>query len=665
MIRDVMEKISQSVSGGRIFNSVREISNYHRIQASPGYRAAAQHVQQRLAQSGFNAVIHTYPADGSTWFFTSKMFREWNCRKAVLDLVEPQKRLADFSANNMSIIQRSIPCDYRGQPLDIVLMDKGSDPQNYAGVDLKGKLLFVRQNFHGFMDWAIQEQGALGFITDVIAEMPGVRARADLYDVMTYTSFWWRQPDEPPTFGFVLTPRMGDFLAQLCLQKRADHEKDPSADAYPKATAFIDAELYNGSIEVVETCLPGETDEELLIVAHLCHPRSSANDNASGVAASMEAVKAIRDLTESGQLPRLKRGIRMIFVPEFTGTYAYLHGIGEARSRIKAGINLDMVGGRQVHGYGPITISGLPHSTPSFVVDLAALIMDEVRRNQPAQGKGNTSAMFNGKVGSFETGSDHYVLSDPTINIPSIMLGQWPDKFYHTSGDTPEVVDPFILHKSASICAGYIYLLANLSPEDIPLILNKSLERLTEDLSELVKKAAGKQLASGLLYRKMQHLTEFYKGCNRSLAGFFSEKDEQSVQVRIERMNKLLEQAADTLWNGYVEDFDPDFEVTNEPAPAAFRYVPVRKYVTPVSHLEDHALGDPEKLAACKDHLKNHASKLHSAHYFDGVVQFYINGERSLWEIAQESMLETSDGSVEYVDRFVRLLASLGLVEIN
>ena len=76
MIRDVMEKISQSVSGGRIFNSVREISNYHRIQASPGYRAAAQHVQQRLAQSGFNAVIHTYPADGSTWFFTSKMFRE-------------------------------------------------------------------------------------------------------------------------------------------------------------------------------------------------------------------------------------------------------------------------------------------------------------------------------------------------------------------------------------------------------------------------------------------------------------------------------------------------------------------------------------------------------------------------------------------------------------
>ncbi|MEM5776072.1 MAG: M28 family peptidase, partial [Anaerolineaceae bacterium] len=396
-----------------------------------------------------------------------------------------------------------------------------------------------------------------------------------------------------------------------------------------------------------------------------CHPRSSANDNASGVAAGMEAVRVLKGLTETGQLARLKRGIRVIFVPEFTGTYAYLHELGGARGKIKAGINLDMVGGRQVNGYGPITISGLPHANPSFVVDLAALVMDEVRRNQPAQGKDNTSAMFNGKVGSFETGSDHYVLSDPTINIPSIMLGQWPDKFYHTSGDTPEVVDPFILHKSTTICAGYIYLLANLALEDVPLILNKSVDRVTEELGELVKRGAGKQMESGLLYRKMQHLTEFYKGCNRSLTGFFSAADEPALQTRIERTNKLLEQTADTLWIGYVDAFAPGFEVTDEPVPAVYRYVPVRKYVTPVSHLDDHALGDPQKLAACKDHTKNHAAKLHSAHYFDGVVQFYIDGQRSLWEIAQEAMLETGDGSVEYVDRFVKLLASLDLVEIN
>jgi len=666
MLRENLVKIGKAVSGERIFNTVREISNFHRIQASTGYRAAAQHVQKRLQEMGLNVLIRSYPADGKTWFYTSKMFREWDCREAVLDLVEPQKRLVSFSANNMSVIQRSYPYDFRAQPLDIVLLDKGSDPDQYADLDLKGKLIFVRQHFQGFMDWAVKEKGALGFITDYIAEMEGVRTRADLYDVQTYTSFWWKCiDDEPHAFGFVLSPRMGDWLAKECLKKRAEHAQDPSKDAFLKARGFVDASIYDGHIEVVETWLPGETDEEVLIVSHLCHPRSSANDNASGVAASMEAVRVLRDLTESGELPGLKRGIRMIFVPEFTGTYAYLSDIENRLDRIKAGINLDMVGGRQTKGYGPITISGLPHANPSFVVDLAALVLDQVKANLPAQGMGNAIAMFNSKVGDFETGSDHYVLSDPTINIPSIMLGQWPDLFYHTSGDTMEVVDPFILHKSASICAGYIYGLAALGLQDASLILNRSRERFAAELGRLVECAAGKEICGSRLLAKLRHETAFAKGCNASLVKFFDGDEAQTMQKRVERANTQIDEMADAAWNGYVQDFDPAYAHETEAIPGQYAYVPVRKFVTPLNHMDDYALGDEQKMAAVKDHLKNWAGKLHSAHYFDGVVQFYMDGKRSLWEIAQESMLETDDGSVEYVDHFVRLLETLGLVEIK
>ena len=228
-------------------------------------------------------------------------------------------------------------------------------------------------------------------------------------------------------------------------------------------------------------------DEEVLIVAHLCHPRASANDNASGVAAAMEAARVLHDLTESGELAPLQRTVRVIFVPEFTGTYAYLHDLGDGMKKIKGGINLDMVGGRQSHGYGPITLSGLPHATPSFVVDLAALVLDQVRKNVPAQTQGNSIAMFNSAVVDLETGSDHLVLSDPTINIPSVMLGQWPDFNYHTSGDTMEVIDPFILHKSASICAGFIYTLANLTQADVAPVMNKSRERFVGELTRLVQ----------------------------------------------------------------------------------------------------------------------------------------------------------------------------------
>lgn len=662
-----LTKIKNTVSGDRAFYLVREISNFHRIQASTGYRAAAKYVTSKLQADGFDVHIKSYPADGKTWFFTSKMFKEWDCKAGSLNLVNPEKCLADFNRNNLSVIQKSYPCDYRDQPLEIVLMDKGNDAKNYKAVDLKGKLLFVRDPFIDYMDWAIKERGAVGFISDFMREIPGVRARYDLHDILNYTSFWWKHStDEPQAFGFVLTPRDGDELAKLCREMKQEHEKDPAKDEYPKATCYIDAKLYEGEIEVVETLLPGDTDEEVLIVAHLCHPRSSANDNASGVAASIEAVKAIKELTERGALPGLKRSIRMIFVPEFTGTYAYLHDLGEKRSKIKAGFNMDMVGARQTNGYGPITISGIPHATPSFCVDLAALVLDEVKKNALSLNKDAYVAMFNTAVIGFEGGSDHFILSDPTIHIPTPMLGEWPDINYHTGGDTIEVIDPFILHKSASICAGYIYSLANLSEEEVPLIMNKTRERFTGVLARWTQAAAEKEASLKETYEQFQHNLNYFKECNESFKGFFREESANARISRcIERENSRLDKIASDLWADFIEDYGLGYVYESDEVPQKYSYVPVRKYIAPLNHMDDFAIDDPRRMKDYKAYEKDHRSKLRSAHTFDAIVQFYMDGKRSLWEIAKQAMLETHDGSVEYVHEFVQLLKSFGLVDIK
>lgn len=115
--------------------------------------------------------------------------------------------MADFDTCATSVMQKSGPYDYSGQPLDIVLMDKGSRKEDYEGVDLEGKLLFLREPFAAYMDWAFTEKGAVGFVTDYLREVPGVRSREDLYDIRNYTSFWWKDWEkEPHIFGFVLTP---------------------------------------------------------------------------------------------------------------------------------------------------------------------------------------------------------------------------------------------------------------------------------------------------------------------------------------------------------------------------------------------------------------------------------------------------------------------------
>ena len=88
--------------------------------------------------------------------------------------------------------------------------------------------------------------------------------------------------------------------------------------------AKVNSRLYSGKIENVTAVIKGRTDEEVLVVAHLCHPQHSANDNASGCGAVIEVARVLRKLVVEKRLPRPKRTIRFLLVPEMTGTYAYL-----------------------------------------------------------------------------------------------------------------------------------------------------------------------------------------------------------------------------------------------------------------------------------------------------------------------------------------------------
>ena len=100
-----------AVSEKRLLNTVKEVSNFHRIQASPMYREAAEHVMKICAKNGPDAKILSYEADPDVWYLQSKMFREWSIKEAYLDLVDPEMRLADYSHEAISVIQKSYPID--------------------------------------------------------------------------------------------------------------------------------------------------------------------------------------------------------------------------------------------------------------------------------------------------------------------------------------------------------------------------------------------------------------------------------------------------------------------------------------------------------------------------------------------------------------------------
>jgi aminopeptidase-like protein len=104
-------------------------------------------------------------------------------------------------------------------------------------------------------------------------------------------------------------------------------------DAYE---VVIDSSLKSGSLTYGEYLHKGETDEEFLFSAHVCHP-SLANDNCSGVALLTHLARRMARV-------RTRYSYRFLFAPGTIGAIAWL-AANEARSgRIKHGLVVSMVG---------------------------------------------------------------------------------------------------------------------------------------------------------------------------------------------------------------------------------------------------------------------------------------------------------------------------------
>lgn len=650
MIRENTRRILEKIDGERAYQTVAEISTFHRIQASTGFRAAAEHCAAKLRRWGVeNAEVLSYPATEKDIFGTYPSFQEWDCKGAYCDLVtaEGEERLADFDACAISVIQKSAPCDHTKKPVEVVMLEK-EDESYIKKLDIKGKIVFTRGDINKVYHAAVEEMGAVGLITDFVLTDKYVRERHDQSDTRRYTSFWWK-PGQKKAFGFVLTPRQGDKLAAYCAEMKA--KKQPVL-----VKCRVDSSIYDGHIENVTAFLPGQTDEEILLVGHLCHPRSSSNDNASGSACVMEAFKTIRDMVARGELAPLKRGLRMLLVPEFTGTYAYLSSLkAKEKDRIKAAFNLDMVGGRQSGGYGPITITDLPLETPSIVSDAAGTILDEIKHQVSGMMKDAYCPMFNSHMTEYSGGSDHVVLSDPATNIPCLMLGQWPDKFYHTSSDTLEVVDPYILSRSASLAACYAYCLANIEPADIGEICNTGLARAAVYMSELQNK-----VTRGLLDKRFYHgrLAKYTGWRLASIDDFknWVDCDKDELEAEKARLIALVKAFA-----GFNPMTRPVKSLITKVQREKYNLVAERKVSVPVM------LG---KLDGMYDKKTNEMSALFLSKYgpvlghaIPSAIDYMIDGKKTTAEIAAEVAYEFGVYCPDGVDLYVRTIIAMGFAK--
>lgn len=94
---------------------------------------------------------------------------------------------------------------------------------------------------------------------------------------------------------------------------------------------LIDSSLAEGSLTYGEFFLPGESEREVLLSTHVCHP-SLCNDNLSGIAVMTWLARELQDR------PKRRYSYRFLFIPGTIGSITWLARNEERTGRIAHGL---------------------------------------------------------------------------------------------------------------------------------------------------------------------------------------------------------------------------------------------------------------------------------------------------------------------------------------
>lgn len=492
---DVARLVKDEISGSSAKLFVAQISRFHRVQGSTMFHEAAEYVKGQLLELGLkDARIEQFPADGKTKYWTHRSPMGWEVKSATLCLLEPEEQLLatyEDIPQSLHVFSNGTPPD--GIVAELVDVGEGTGPENYRGKNVKDKFVLATGRARLVHEQAVYKRGAAGVITDTVAyEMPNVRESLDIPDAHAYQAIWPSASElSRVRFGFSLSKRQGNALRALLKSGKT-----------PRLKATVDARLFPFREDVITATVrgKGKPDEEVFLVAHLCHPKPSANDNASGSGLLLEIARAIRSLIASGRIPQPTRTIRFMWVPETLGTVAYLSSHRDSAKRLVAGVNLDMVGQDQELCRSTLNLDRTPDSLPSYLNDYVFSLIERTVREFDHQTRFGLSSTFRYRTTAFSGGSDHAEFTEATTHVPCVMLLQWPDLYYHTSLDTMDKVSEDSLKRVGWIATVAALTLANAGTEEAFLFASrtasKGMARLSEAgleaVEELMRKTGGK-----------------------------------------------------------------------------------------------------------------------------------------------------------------------------
>lgn len=443
-----MDEIIGETSGETALNHAIEMVGYQRNRPANEYGSGTfregKYVLDKLKEFEIGGAQIERFEGGETW----------DGIKGKLWEVSPhKKKLADYDDIALSLAQGSKPADVTAE---LVYVEEGSE-KDLEGLEIEGKIV-VTSGSVGRVHSTAVKKGAVGVIA--------FGSSRELIAPLAIPSSGIRGNDA--TFGFYLTPREGYKLRDRLVRG----EKI-------KVHAVVESEMLPYDLQITSCVLPGTDPDagELILSAHIYegYTKQGANDNVSGSAVILEVARSLNQMFNEGRLERPKRGIRFVWVPEYSGTAPWVNAHKDIMEKTLCNINLDMVGLHLKSNNSFFSLMRTTFGNPHYINDVMEnyfVYMGEVNReilanrsaaiiaNQIIAPSG-TDDPFYYQIEQHYGASDHEVFNHWSTHVPGVMLITWPDMYYHTSEDIPNKLDATQLKRAAIIAAAGAYNIAS------------------------------------------------------------------------------------------------------------------------------------------------------------------------------------------------------------
>ena len=317
----------------------------------------------------------------------------------------------DGVRETLAVIQEQIPLEIHEVPSGTKVLDWTVPPEWNV------RQAWIRDSAGDtIIDMADSNLHLMGYSTPVQATLTldelqqHLHSLPDRPDLVPYRTSYYNED-----WGFCLTDRQRSSLVE---------------DRYE---VFVDSALEAGSLTYGELLVEGDSSDEIIVSAHVCHP-SLANDNLSGIAAAVALAMRL------ASTPGRQMGVRFVFAPGTIGTITWLAQNQHAVDRVRGGFTLVSLGDRS-----PLTFkrtAGGDSTVDRVAVEVLEAATDDHR------------------VLDFDPfGYDERQYNTPGFRLPvgSFMRsihGEKPE--YHTSGDNLDALDLNRLEEAVDVIARVI-----------------------------------------------------------------------------------------------------------------------------------------------------------------------------------------------------------------